>query len=324
MNYRLPLIFSGVSFFLILFISYLDYVIAALNLNIRPDYYIYICFLLNPHLSIFFFLLLLSCLFFNNNKLFILTTKNIILTIVLALIFSVIFVGISWLIFMISFELLVPMLMDPFYENYIDLSIIYSIPIVMTFSWKLPIGGIIFYAMIYFSKRYFDTPLNIENSDQPSSIVFNYNDHKIVSIDGVSELRKLYAIIFSALFCLVTHAVIWNLFFPIFAPMLKYVGIGEITLFLAGILITTFNFIMLYIIGLKTIVRTYQWIPTSSLLTAGAITIVLYGLISIVMNMVLFTYIAVSQSFELLFLFFVLNYVVLYFISSWSLKRYFK
>ncbi|WP_223064620.1 hypothetical protein, partial [Frischella japonica] len=140
-------------------------------------------------------------------------------------------------------------------------------------------------------------------------------------------LPKLYGMIFSALFCAVTHGITWYLYGTCFFYIpeveiyfAEYININ----ILSGLVIILADFTLLYITTQNSVKRIYQWLPTGSLLSAGAFTIVVFILLNTIILIVLSIFIAISHSLSSFMCWFiVLRYIVLYLISRFFLKRSF-
>ena len=327
MNYRLPLLFSIVYFILLWMITLL-----RLNFftNLPLDKIIYYVPTSGMHqLTFFWFILLLSCIFFNQQKLYLLTTKNYQLTIILAIVLVVISYTTTILIYSFAVNLTKSILLK--FQASFDLNendpkfflLIFQIAALFTCIVRLHIEGFVLYILIALSKRFFDIP-TIENS-QP------FQSQQIVNQSRVNPniekaLPKLYAMIFSALFCVVTHGITWNICASyIFLFDLRTISHEHYLLVhVVGFIVMLVNFVVLYTAGQKVIVRTYQWLPTRSLLSAGAFTIVGYVLITIIISIVLITLLDISKSALLFLIWFIgLHYFALYLISRFFLKRSF-
>ncbi len=327
MNYRLPLLFSIVYFILLWMITLL-----RLNFftNLPLDKIIYYVPTSGIQLLTFFwFILLLSCIFFNQQKLYLLTTKNYQLTIILAIVLKAILYPTEFLIRSFAVNLTKSILLKylAIFELYQDhpmfFPFIFRMESLFNFFALLLINGLIFYVLIALSKRFFDIP-TIENSQ-------TFQSQQIVNQSRVNPniekaLPKLYAMIFSALFCAVTHGITWNIcasFIPLFAFWTIFQE-HYVLIHIVDFIVTLVNFGVLYITGQKIIVRTYQCLPTRSLLSAGAFTIVGYVLINIIILIVLITLLDIYKSILLFFILFIsLHYFALYLISRFFLKRSF-
>ena len=328
MNYRLPLLFSIVCFILL-------WGVTLLRLNffytLPLETIIYSSLTSGmKQLTFFWFILLLSCIFFNQQKLYLLTTKNYQLTIILAIVLVVISYTANILIYSFAVNLTKSILLK--YQASFDLYendpkfflLIFQIAALFTFIARLHIEGFVLYILIALSKRFFDIP-TIENSQ-------TFQSQQIVNQDTVypkteKALPKLYAMIFSALFCAVTHGIIWNLygtcFFYISEVTIHFAEYINIIL-LSGLVITLADFTLLYITTQNSVKRIYQWLPTGSLLSAGAFTIVVFILLNTIILIVLSIFIAISHSLSsFLCWFIVLRYIALYLISRFFLKRSF-
>ena len=327
MNYRLPLLFSIVYFILF-------WVITLLHRNLFTNfpletiiYYILITGV--QQLTFFWFILLLSCIFFNQQKLYLLTTKNYQLTIILAIVLVVISYTTKFLIYPFAVNLTESILLKfqasfDLYENDTRFFLlILQMAALVTFIAGLLISGLIFYVLIALSKRFFDIP-TIKNS-QP------FQSQQIVNQNTANPkigkaLPKLYGMIFSALFCVVTHGIIWyfyRTFFYIFGVTIHFAEYINIIL-LSGLVITLADFTLLYITSQNSVKRIYQWLPTGSLLSASAFTIVVFILVNTIILIGLSISLAISHSLSsFLCWFIVLRYIALYLISRFFLKRSF-
>ncbi|MBC9131059.1 hypothetical protein FcAc13_07020, partial [Frischella sp. Ac13] len=202
MNYRLPLLFSSICFIILWVVE------SLLLMNFSPtlpDISQYILLGIQQ-ITFFFFFLLLSCIFFNNQKLYLLTTKNYQQTIVLAIVFSVIFCLTKFLIYEFSLKIISPTLWDymsnlsseldfDIHDTIAFLVVFSIIPQLFAITWILPISGLILYGLTLLNKGYFDIP-TIENS-QP------FQSQQIVNQNTANPkigkaLPKLYGMIFSA------------------------------------------------------------------------------------------------------------------------------
>ena len=332
MNYRLPLLFSIVCFILLWVITILQFeFLTILPLETIIDSILDSGIRL---LTFFFFFLLLSCIFFNQQKLYLLTTKNYQLTIILAIVFSVIFCLTEFLLREFSLKIISSTLWDSMfnssseldfstYDPRVMLLVFSTIPQLFNIACILPISGLILYGLALLNKGYFDIPI-FENS-QP------FQSQQIVNQNTANPkigkaLPKLYGMIFSALFCVVTHGIIWyfyRTFFYIFGVTIHFAEYINIIL-LSGLVTTLADFTLLYITTQNSVKRIYQWLPTSSLLSASAFTIVGYVLINIIILIVLSIILAISHSLSsFLCWFIVLRYIALYLISRFFLKRSF-
>ena len=327
MNYRLPLLFSSICFIILWVVE------SLLLMNFFPtipDISQYI-FLGIQQITFFFFFLLLSCIFFNNQKLYLLTTKNYQQTIVLVIVFMAIFYLIKFLIYQLLLKIILPTLWDSMSNLSFELDfnthdpltilVFFSImPQIFTFISILPISGFILYGLTLLNKGYFDIPAIANSQPLQSQQIVNQSR---VNPNIEKALPKLYGMIFSALFCAVTHGIIWNLYGTFF------LYISEVKIFinmiiLWGLVIILADFTLLYITTQNSVKRIYQWLPTSSLLSASAFTIVGYVLINIIILIVLSIILAISHSLSsFLCWFIVLRYIALYLISRFFLKRSF-
>ena len=326
MNYRLPLLFSIVYFILF-------WVITLLKLNLFTNlpletiiYYILITGV--QQLTFFWFILLLSCIFFNQQKLYLLTTKNYKLTIILAIVLVVISYTTKILIYPFAVNLTESILLKfqasfDLYEN--DprfFLLILQMAALVTFIAGLLISGLIFYVLIALSKRFFDIP-TIKNSQPFQSQQIDNQNTANPKIE--KALPKLYGMIFGALFCAVTHGIIWYFYrtFYISEVSIHFREYFNIIL-LSGLMITLADFTLLYLTTQNSVKRIYQWLPTGSLLSASAFTIVVFILINIIILIVLSIFLAISNSLSsFLCWFMVLRYIALYLISRFFLKRSF-
>ncbi|MBX4132031.1 hypothetical protein JMI89_00090 [Frischella sp. Ac48] len=331
MNYRLPLLFSSICFIILWVVE------SLLLMNFFPtipDISQYI-FLGIQQITFFFFFLLLSCIFFNNQKLYLLTTKNYQQTIVLAIVFSVIFCLTKFLIYEFLLEIISPMLWEymPKLSSELDINAyktlailvdFFVMPQLYTITWILPISGLILYGLTLLNKRYFDIPAIANSQPFQSQQIVNQNtaNPKIGK-----ALPKLYGMIFSALFCAVTHGITWYLYGTCFFYIpeveiyfAEYININ----ILSGLVIILADFTLLYITTQNSVKRIYQWLPTGSLLSAGAFTIVVFILLNTIILIVLSIFIAISHSLSSFMCWFiVLRYIALYLISRFFLKRSF-
>ncbi len=330
MNYRLPLLFSSICFIILWVIESL----LLMNFNpTLPEISQYILLGIQQ-ITFFFFFLLLSCIFFNNQKLYLLTTKNYQQTIVLAIVFSVIFCLTKFLIYEFSLKIISPTLWNAMFNlsSEVDFDIhdpivflvVFSIiPQLFAITWILPISGFILYGLTLLNKGYYDIPAIANSQPFQSQQIVNQNtaDPKIGK-----ALPKLYGMIFSALFCVVMHGIIWNFygtFFYISEVTIHFAEYINIIL-LSGLVITLADFTLLYITSQNSVKRIYQWLPTGSLLSASAFTIVVFILINIIILIVLSIFLAISHSLSsFLCWFIVLRYIALYLISRFFLKRSF-
>ena len=328
MNYRLPLLFSIVYFILFWVITLLHRNLFT-NLPLETIIY-YILITGVQQLTFFWFILLLSCIFFNQQKLYLLTTKNYKLTIILAIVLVVISYTTKFLIYPFAVNLTESILLKfqasfDLYENDTRFFLlILQMAALVTFIAGLLISGLIFYVLIALSKRFFDIP-TIENSQ-------TFQSQQIVNQSRVNPniekaLPKLYGMIFSALFCAVTHGIIWNLygtcFFYISEVTIHFAEYINIIL-LSGLVITLADFTLLYITTQNSVKRIYQWLPTGSLLSASAFTIVVFILVNTIILIGLSISLAISHSLSsFLCWFIVLRYIALYLISRFFLKRSF-
>ena len=327
MNYRLPLLFSIVCFILL-------WGVTLLRLNffytLPLETIIYSSLTSGmKQLTFFWFILLLSCIFFNQQKLYLLTTKNYQLTIILAIVLKAILYPTEFLIRSFAVNLTKSILLKylAIFELYQDhpmfFPFIFRMESLFNFFALLLINGLIFYVLIALSKRFFDIP-TIENSQ-------TFQSQQIVNQDTAypkteKALPKLYAMIFSALFCAVTHGITWNIcasfIFLFNLPTISYEH--YLLVHVVSFIVMLVNFVVIYTAGQKVIVRTYQWLPTRSLLSAGAFAIVGYILITIIISIVLPTLLDISKSSLLILIWFIgLHYFALYLISRFFLKRSF-
>ena len=328
MNYRLPLLFSIVCFILLWVITILQFkFLTILPLETIIDSILDSGIRL---LTFFFFFLLLSCIFFNQQKLYLLTTKNYQLTIILAIVLKAILYPTEFLIRSFAVNLTKSILLKylAIFELYQDhpmfFPFIFRMESLFNFFALLLINGLIFYVLIALSKRFFDIP-TIENSQ-------TFQSQQIVNQSRVNPniekaLPKLYGMIFSALFCAVTHGIIWNLygtcFFYISEVTIHFAEYINIIL-LSGLVITLADFTLLYITTQNSVKRIYQWLPTGSLLSASAFTIVVFILVNTIILIGLSISLAISHSLSsFLCWFIVLRYIALYLISRFFLKRSF-
>ena len=264
-----------------------------------------------------------------------LTTKNYQQTIVLAIVFLVIFCLTKFLIHKFLLEITSPMLWEymPKLSSELDFNDYEAIAILVDFfiisqlytiTWNLPISGFILYGLTLLNKGYYDIPAIANSQPFQSQQIDNPNtaNPKIEK-----ALPKLYGMIFSALFCAVTHGIIWNLygtyFFYIPEVAIHFTENINIIL-LSALVITLADFILLYLTTQNSVKRIYQWLPTGSLLSASAFTIVVFILVNTIILIGLSIFIAISHSLSsFLCWFIVLRYIALYLISRFFLKRSF-
>ena len=326
MNYRLPLLFSIVYFILF-------WVITLLHRNLFTNfpletiiYYILITGV--QQLTFFWFILLLSCIFFNQQKLYLLTTKNYKLTIILAIVLVVISYTTKFLIYPFAVNLTESILLKfqasfDLYENDTRFFLlILQMAALVTFIAGLLISGLIFYVLIALSKRFFDIPI-IKNSQPFQSQQIDNQNTANPKIE--KALPKLYGMIFGALFCAVTHGIIWYFYrtFYISEVSIHFREYFNIIL-LSGLMITLADFTLLYLTTQNSVKRIYQWLPTGSLLSASAFTIVVFILVNTIILIGLSISLAISNSLSsFLCWFIVLRYIALYLISRFFLKRSF-
>ena len=331
MNYRLPLLFSSICFVVLWVVESL----LMMNFNpTLPEISQYI-FLGIQQITFFFFFLLLSCIIFNNQKLYLLTTKNYQQTIVLAIVFSVIFCLTKFLIYKFNLKIISPALwnsmlnlsseVDFDIHDPIAILVVFSIiPQLFTITWILPISGFILYGLTLLSKSYYDIPAIANSQPFQSRQIVNPNR---VNPNIERALPKLYAMIFSALFCTVTHGIIWNLYGTIvfYISEITILFVENINIIImSGLIITLADFTLLYITTQNSVKRIYQWLPTGGLLSASAFTMVGYVLINIIILIVLSLFLAISHSLSsFLCWFIVLRYIALYLISRFFIKRSF-
>ena len=326
MNYRLPLLFSIVYFILFWVITLLHRNLFT-NLPLETIIY-YILITGVQQLTFFWFILLLSCIFFNQQKLYLLTTKNYKLTIILAIVLVVISYTTKILIYTFAVNLTESILLKfqasfDLYEN--DprfFLLILQMAALVTFIAGLLISGLIFYVLIALSKRFFDIP-TIKNSQPFQSQQIDNQNTANPKIE--KALPKLYGMIFGALFCAVTHGIIWYFYttFYISEVSIHFREYFNIIL-LSGLMITLADFTLLYLTTQNSVKRIYQWLPTGSLLSASAFAIVGYILITIIISIVLPTLLDISKSSLLILIWFIgLHYFALYLISRFFLKRSF-
>ncbi|MBX4132029.1 hypothetical protein JMI89_00080 [Frischella sp. Ac48] len=330
MNYRLPLLFSSICFIILWVVE------SLLLMNFFPtipDISQYI-FLGIQQITFFFFFLLLSCIFFNNQKLYLLTTKNYQQTIVLVIVFMAIFYLIKFLIYQLLLKIILPTLWDSMSNLSFELNfnthdpltilVFFSImPQIFTFISILPISGFILYGLTLLNKGYFDIPAIANSQPLQSQQIVNQSR---VNPNIEKALPKLYGMIFGALFCAVTHGIIWyfyRTFFYISEVSIHFREYFNIIL-LSGLMITLADFTLLYLTTQISVKRIYQWLPTGSLLSASAFTIVVFILVNTIILIGLSISLAISNSLSsFLCWFIVLRYIALYLISRFFLKRSF-
>ena len=326
MNYRLPLLFSIVYFILFWVITLLHRNLFT-NLPLETIIY-YILITGVQQLTFFWFILLLSCIFFNQQKLYLLTTKNYKLTIILAIVLVVISYTTKFLIYPFAVNLTESILLKfqasfDLYENDTRFFLlILQMAALVTFIAGLLISGLIFYVLIALSKRFFDIPI-IKNSQPFQSQQIDNQNTANPKIE--KALPKLYGMIFGALFCAVTHGIIWYFYrtFYISEVSIHFREYFNIIL-LSGLMITLADFTLLYLTTQNSVKRIYQWLPTGSLLSASAFTIVVFILVNTIILIGLSISLAISHSLSsFLCWFIVLRYIALYLISRFFLKRSF-
>ena len=326
MNYRLPLLFSIVCFILLWVITILQFkFLTILPLETIIDSILDSGIRL---LTFFFFFLLLSCIFFNQQKLYLLTTKNYQLTIILAIVLKAILYPTEFLIRSFAVNLTKSILLKylAIFELYQDhpmfFPFIFRMESLFNFFALLLINGLIFYVLIALSKRFFDIP-TIKNSQPFQSQQIDNQNTANPKIE--KALPKLYGMIFGALFCAVTHGIIWYFYrtFYISEVSIHFREYFNIIL-LSGLMITLADFTLLYLTTQNSVKRIYQWLPTGSLLSASAFTIVVFILVNTIILIGLSISLAISNSLSsFLCWFIVLRYIALYLISHYFLKRYF-
>jgi len=148
--------------------------------------------------------------------------------------------------------------------------------------------------------------------------------NQLNSNQSVRDYRKLYAVIFASVFCFVANGVVWNIYFNLFfsvdeinSVLSDYYDI----IFYFVLLSLFFNYLFLYKISQKFIIKTYSWLPISNLLTASVITLILFGVCASIITCIVLPFIFKSNLFLLAWS--VVCYIMLYYSTRFSLRRYF-
>ncbi|WP_392561969.1 hypothetical protein RHO12_00220 [Orbus sturtevantii] len=327
MFYRLPVLFSASYYFLVL-LAHTTCIMLNSTVDNSEDFFYIISKTALNDLTSFFFILILSSLFFYQTKLYFYIPKNKKRVIILAIIFAIIYVVIDYILHQLVMRLFLPYFIDSQFvytsygsrNNYQTILPIFNI---IAYVWTYVVAAIMLYFLIKLTKKFFSIPL-IDSITQISSRKLIDPTMQLNSEQSIEDYRKLYAIIFAAIFCCVANAVVWNVYFSLFFT------IDEINSMLIDYYDTIFyfvlsslfiNYLFLYKISHKFIIKTYSWLPFTNLLTACLITIVLFGVGASIITCFVLPFIFKSIIFLLAWL--IVCYIMLYYFTRFSLWRYF-
>jgi len=328
MFYRLPVLFSA-SYYLIVLLAHITFLLFEPTFENNHEYTFYfISQIALSDLTSFFFILILSCLFFYQNKLYFYTPKNKQRIIILGMIFALIYVAVAYLLKQLVIRLFLPYFLNTSFAdtNYSDRHYYQTISPMFDIignMWTYVVATIILYCMIKSSRKFFKIPL-IDSLTKASSRQLIYSANQLNSNQNIQDYRKLYAIIFSSIFCFVANGIVWNIYFNLFFTI---DGINSVLgdyydLIFYFVLFSLFvNYLFLYKISQIFIIKTYSWLPIANLLTASAITLILFGVCASIMTCLVLPFIFKSIVFLLAWL--MVCYIMLYYSTRFSLRRYF-
>lgn len=319
MYIRSPLLFSSI-FFIVILLSNIIYFELPNKMNFIEI--IYLQFM--PNLTFFFFTLLLTSFFFNKNgsQTFIKGNRNNI--IILAVLYSVIFFVVNFLIkqLIIKWTSVTVIKMYKFKSSMGANEIEQIFNIIVTLvscPWTLIINGIILMLLIRYTNNYYQ-----KISGNKIEINTNLREENEI------ESRKLYGVIYGSIFCIVTYGLIINIYSPLILTILnsdiyykQYAEMNMMLIMVSSLVITAINFTILYCNCLKYIKKSYQWVPTSSLLPSAGLTTFLFGLGIVITSLIMIPFIVIFKSYLLFICWACFGFVLLYFISRYFIKRYF-
>ncbi|WP_147405412.1 hypothetical protein [Orbus hercynius] len=211
------------------------------------------------------------------------------------------------------------------YHQADQIPIVNSLIEISTNIWLYIISGIVLYILVKLSRRFFQTPL-IDSFAQSHQQKLPSSSNQLNSNMTQQDSSKFYAIIFASIFCFVSNGAMWNIYFRIFSSVYEInVLLNEYDnmIFLFGFASVIFSYVFLYCISQKFILKTYSWLPISSLLTASTITLILFGISSLMISCFMLPFVFAFHSIILLLLWFIVCYAVLYCLTRFALRRYF-
>lgn len=326
MFYRLPVLFSTSFYIWILLIQILSNYFGFGFTQSNIPFFYYVSKMMMDNITSFFYILLLSSLFFYQSKIYFYTAINKQKIIIFSIIYSIVYQLIKYFSMKAALFLIYPAVMKIAYApNYsFNIEVSANIFVLMVSNvWLFILSGIILYLMTKYAKAYCQIPLiNDATKSNPDRGISDNNF--LSSHANVAEYKKLYAIIFSSLFCCIINAILWNTYFRIFDSMYEfrliidkyYLGIFSYSLF--SIIV---NYYFLYYISQKLINRTYSWLPISSLLMSCTITFLIFSIVAIIISCFMLPFL--FESIILFILWFAISYALLYVVTRFSLRRYF-
>lgn len=328
MLYRLPLLFSVSFYITVLLISTLMMLAGVSTVENSASLFNLVSRLAIDKLTVFFFIYLLSCVYFFQNKLYFYTSQNKQRIILFGGIFAIIYLIIEYALIQLSFSLLFKNMLSAFAQSSQQFDVVtmtYQMVIITANIWIFIAIAIVLYFMAKLTKQFFQIPL-IDNMTSAYQSPLVDMDNQINSRTTVNEYRSLYAVIFASLFCCVANFFVWNIYFSILsiADEIKMM-IDEYYrfIFCFAFVSSIINYAVLVKVSHKMITRTYSWLPLSSLLTASAMTLILFAICVIAMSTFVLPFVFAFKSFILFAIWFVACYVFLYFMTRFSLKRHF-
>ncbi|WP_392563781.1 hypothetical protein RHO13_11070 [Orbus wheelerorum] len=328
MFYRLPVLFSA-SYYFVVLLAHITFLVFDPTFKNEPDHMFYsVSRIALNDLTSFFFILILSCLFFYQNKLYFYIPKNKQRVIILGIIFALIYVATAYLLNRLVIRLFLPYFIntsitDNSYDDRNYYQMVSPMFDIIAYVWTYVAAIIILYCSVKLSRKFFSIPL-IDSITQSSSRQLIVPTNQLNSNQSVQDYRKLYAVIFASIFCCVANGVVWNIYFNLFF------AVDEINNMLTDyyqqifyfVLASVFvNYLFLYKISQKFIIKTYTWLPIANLLTASIITLVFFGVCASIITGIVLPFLFKSIIFLLAWL--VVCYITLYYSTRFSLRRYF-
>lgn len=328
MLYRLPLLFS-VSFYLtVLLISAVMVLVGVSTIGDSASLLNFVSRLAIDKLTVFFFIYLLSCVYFFQNKLYFYTPQNKQRILLFGGIFAIIYLIIEYTLIQLTFSLFFKNMLNAFSQSSHQFDVVtmtYQMVIISANIWVFIAIAIVFYFMAKLTKRFFQIPLIDHMTSSHQSPLID-TDNQLNSRTTANEYRSFYAVIFASLFCCVANLFVWNIYFSILSLADEISMMVEEYyrfIFCFAFVSSMINYTFLVKVSRKMITRTYHWLPLSSLLTASAITLILFAICVIVMSIFVLPFVFAFKSFILFVIWFVTCYVFLYFLARFSLRRHF-
>lgn len=332
MLYRLPMLFSCGFYLSILLLKIQQLLNNSHNISHNNILSATIGYELLFQLSTTLLMFILSCFLFFQNKIYLNSFSNkvraVVFGIIMAGLFYIIEAGLNHFVY----YYLANRIMRMTVVNYESSTALMAVFDMIAYLWSMILIGVVFYFCVKMVKSRFQ----LFTAKGHAGEMIMWNNSQLQDSLTTKDHQQLYGIIFTAIFVCVSNSVLFNLYLAIFLKTSvtgffleeQFTNIVFLALFF-----TVLNVAFLYNVSQKFIIRTYQWLPISSLLTASALVLVLFGLLALITNIIggmIISWIAIifiSHTIMVIAMAAILlgiNYCLLYLCCRWILPRYFR